>query len=242
MISSVFKAAAAGLALLMAGPVSATVVSYTDEATFLAALGGTPVVEVFGAAAIDFADNSTGNAIGSGMTVDVNGATGDVGLTGLGQLKLEVDGAAGDLLSVTLNFTNALLGFGFVIQNDSQTNTAGVDLEEIGISIGGSSLLLSDVAGLTTSSNGAFVSSVENTAPVFFGFSSATAFSSITFLHGALIAPGGVPGSLEQFFLNSATLVPASSPPVTAIPLPGGLPLLLTALGGFFWLRRRQTG
>lgn len=239
MMSSVFKAAAC--LLLVAGPVSAAIVTYTDEAAFLAALGGTPVVETFGGTAIDFAGNSTGNAIGSGMTVDLDGTNGDVGLTGLGQLKVEVDGGAGDLLSVTLNFPDALMGFGFVIQNDSQTHTGGVDLEEIGVSLGGSSLLLSDVAGLTTSANGAFVRSVETTAPAFFGFSSATAFSSLTFLHGGLIAPGGVAGSLEQFFLTSATLVPASAAPLTPIPLPAGLPLLLGALGGFFWLRWRQT-
>ncbi len=222
-------------------PATAAVVTYVDQAAFEAAVGVPVITEEFDGAASDFAPDSMGNAVGSGITIDVNGPagsstdTGPTGLTGNGQLESEVD-SSGDILTIGMNFAAPVFGFGFVIQNDSQTTASGLDLEEIGILLGGESFILSDILGLSDSSDGNSVSSVNGTGPQFFGFISDTAFSSLEFVHGDDVAPGGVSGGNEEFYLNSAVLAPA----IAAVPLPAGLPLLLVGLGGMALVRGRR--
>ena len=226
---------------MAAAPASAAVVTFTDQASFEAAFGSPVIIEEFDGPASELAADSTGNAVGSGITVDVNGPAGGsldippIGLTGNGQLDAEVDSFV-EVLTIGLNFADPLLGFGFVIQNDSQTVARGLNLEEIGILLGGESFILSDILGLTNSSDGENVSSANGTGPQFFGFLSDTAFSSLEFVHGDDVAPGGVSGSVESFFLNSAVLAPQ----VATVPLPAGLPLLLAGLGGMAMIGRRR--
>lgn len=220
---------------------SAAVLTYTDQSAFESVFGANIFTEDFNGAASDFGADSTGNPIGSGITVDVNGPadgssdTGPTGLTGKGQFEAEVDFLS-DILSIDLNFAAPLIGFGFVIQNDSQSDASGLDLEEIGVLVGGESFILSDILGLTNSSDGKLVSTVENSGPQFFGFTSDIAFSAFTFVHGDDVAPGGVSGSSEEFFLNSTILVPE----VAAVPLPAGGFLLISGLAGIAALRRHK--
>ena len=79
--------------VLAAAPASAAVVTFTDQASFEAAFGSPVIIEEFDGPASEFAADSTGNAVGSGIKVDVNGpANGSldippIGLTGNGPVS-----------------------------------------------------------------------------------------------------------------------------------------------------------
>lgn len=219
----------------------ATVTTFSDFASFQAALGAAPLItETFDGPASDFGKDSVGNPIGSGMTLDLIGPagtstdTGPTGLTGDGRLRSEVDSSE-DVLSSRINFAEALFGFGFIIQDSGPLSSPAFDTEEVGIEIAGSSFLISDVTGDSDSSNGDPVPRF-SLGPVFVGFISDTAFSSINLVHGDFIAAGGVNGFSEAFSIDTAYLSPA----VAVVPLPAGLPLLLAGLGGLALLRRKR--
>ncbi len=230
-------AAAAVLALSTAAQ-AATFTTFTDRAAFEAAISGvpqiaTPVVEDFNGAEVDFGENSTGGVVGSRTTVDIVGHSGDTsdqGLTGTGFFEGEVDGGGSDEADIVFN-TGPILGFGLDGLQDNN-DTPEFDSEEIGILFGGELFLVSDLLGLTDSSSGAELDDAE-AGPVFIGIVSDTVFSGFTLLHGDKIAPGGVDGANENFWIDELVLAPA-------VPLPAGLPLLLAGLGAFGFMRRRR--
>lgn len=218
-----------------------TVTVFTDQVLFEAALT-TSVTEDFNGAASDFAENSSGNSIGTQTTVDLIGGVGDPGPTGLignGFFQGEVDALGDDPLSLNFN-TGHVFGFGLVgLQNDSNSDPGGLDLEEIGIEFAGYSFLVSDLLGLTNSSDGQRVQNVDSTGPVFIGLLADVAQTGFSLVHGDDAAPGAVVGNTEEFFVDA--LVLATAPGVAAVPLPAGLPFLLAGLGGFAALRRVKT-
>ncbi|MDW3223996.1 MAG: VPLPA-CTERM sorting domain-containing protein [Paracoccaceae bacterium] len=242
-IKLVTKSRAIGLAgMLSIAALSAHAASlvtvFTDQALFEAAIA-TPVTEDFNGDRVEFADNSKRNPVGLQTTVDVIGGFDDDsfnGIDGNGFFNGEVDSSlvgSGDGESYVFN-TGPIFGFGLVgLQNDNLTDPAGLDLEEIGISFGTESFLLSDILGLTNSSDGQNVNSVENTDPVFVGFLSTDAQFGFSLFHGDDVAPGGVDGGNERFFLDALIV------DVAPVPLPAGLPLLLGGLGAMAFLRRK---
>lgn len=222
-----------------------TVTLFTDRASFEAAAAAL-VVEDFNGAASDFAANSTGNVIGSQTTLDLIGGAGDAGptgLTGTGFLQSEVDSSSitnGDGLEIQFN-TGSVFGFGLDgLQDDSATSPGGLDLEEIGIQFDGQSFLVSDILGLTNSSNGNSVSTVENTDPVFVGLLSTEAQAGFRLVHGDDVAPGGVSGGNEEFFINELVLAVNNA---NVVPVPAALPMMAAGIGlfGFMGWRRRKT-
>lgn len=229
----------AATTLAIAAPAqAATFTTFTDRAAFETALAGvaviaTPVIEDFNGDEVDFGENASGGVVGQRTTVDIIGHVGDgsdQGLTGTGFFEGEVDGGGTDEADIVFN-TGPILGFGLDgLQDDNETPE--FDPEEIGILFGGELFLVSDLLGLSDSSDGAPVDDTE-TGAVFIGILSDTAFSSFTLLHGDKVAPGGVDGANENFWIDELVLAPA-------VPLPAGLPLLLAGLGAFGVLRRRR--
>jgi hypothetical protein len=225
----------AALGLLTAGQASAGIISFTDEALWLAALGGATVTtETFDGAASSFDANSTGNSIGSGLTLDLIGGVGDTGptgLTGSGKLEFEVDSSSftnSDGLNIRISGLSAM---GFALRNltDDSLFSPAVNLHEIGIDIGGTSFLISDVLGLTS---GTETSAADAIAP-FIGFvSSDSIISSFTFVHGDAIR--SVSGGTESFFLEGLSVAAVES-----VPAPGTLALFGLGLAGLVWKRRK---
>lgn len=238
-------------ALALAGVMSVAALSaqsasfvtvFTDQSLFEAAIA-TKVVEDFNGPEVEFADNSIGNSVGAQTTVDVIGGFNDSsfnGIDGNGFFSGEVDSSpliTDDGEAYTFN-TGSIFGFGLVgLQNDDLNDPAGLDLEEIGISFGSESFLVSDLLGLTDSSNGNFVNNAEADGPVFLGFLSSTAQDGFSLFHGDDVAPGGVNGNTEGFFVDALILDVA--PDIAPVPLPAGLLLLLGGLGVMAFLRRK---
>jgi hypothetical protein len=238
MLESYMKLSIVSIALILglAAQSHAGIITYTDYSAWQAALGGSSqVTEDFNGSASNFSANSTGNSIGTYTTLDLIGGVGDPGPTGLtddGFLEGEVDSSSfstSDGLSLQFNASN-IFGFGILgLQNDSNSSPGGLDLEEVGIEFGGESFLVSDILGLTNSSDGNSVSSTENSQPIpFIGFLSDTTASSFSFVHGDSVALGGVSGGNEAFYIDSLVLARADVPEPSAIAL---LALGLTWLG-----------
>lgn len=148
-------------ALLMLSPIAANadVITFTNEAAWVAALGGaTTTTETLDGAASSFAANSTGNVIGSGLTLDLIGPavgndTGPTGSTGHGQLQFEVDGGGGDALDILINGPQ-MIGFALLnLTDDSLTSPEG-KLHELGVLVAGSGFLISDILGISTDVSG----------------------------------------------------------------------------------------
>ncbi len=221
---------ASAFMLTIAGNMSqanAAVFVFTDQTTWKNALSGASFeTENFDNGASSFSANSTGNVIGSSLTVDLIGGVGDTGptsLTGTGFFEGEVDSSSfttGDGLTLNFNSNSPLKGFGILgLQNDNASNPGSLDLEEIGIEVSGESFLVSDILGLTNSSDGKFISNdVENTAPLpFLGFISDTEITSFKFLHGDFVAPGRVRGNAEEFYIDGIVTASASVPEPASI-------------------------
>ena len=135
---------------------------------------------------------------------------------GNGFFEGEVDSssfATSDGLTLQFN-ADKMYGFAFEgMQNDSISSPTGLDLEEIGFEILGEKFLLSDILGLSDSSNNNNVSTINSTSVIsFVGFVSTSLFSGFNMLHGDFVAPGGVSGGNEEFYIDSMTVaVPAPS-------------------------------
>ncbi|AFY56459.1 PEP-CTERM putative exosortase interaction domain-containing protein [Rivularia sp. PCC 7116] len=216
------------------GQANANVSVFTDRTAWENALFGASFeTETFDGAETSFDPNSTGNVIGNSLNVDLIGGVGDsspIGLTGNGFLVGEVDGSGSDALTLQFNTSSAIGGFGILgLQDDSTSSPGGLDLEEMGVEVNGEKFLISDILGLTDSSDGERVSTVENDDPIsFIGFISDAEINSFNFLHGDLVAPGEVSGSNENFYIDG--IVTASTTPV-AVPEPASMLGLLAVTG-----------
>lgn len=231
-----FSFAAVALATLAATSGNAAVQVFTDRAAFEAAANST-TFNSFNGAAAPLAPNSFGNPVAPGITVDVIGGvgeTGDIpGKTGDGFFFVDVDNSSktsGDGRDVRFNFSAFGFGITDLIDDEGSDNRA----QEIGITFAGTSFLLSDILGLTTSSNGEAVPSTSIGPLPFIGFLSDSLQDGFTFTHGDNLVAAGVDGANEDFLLGGLILADAAP-----VPLPAGLPMLLAALTGFAALRRR---
>lgn len=247
---------AAGL-LLCAGPVNAATITsiFTDESAFNAVLTSS-TTEGFNGAAQTFGAGQTAAAIGSGLTMDTTGQfdSDDSRIIGNGFLELELDndsapnagGNASDP-NVVISFNTAgINAFGLWIQNDSDTTSGEVDLDNIGFIIDTEMLLLTDALGTTDSSTAlAEIDTPKSTGPVFIGFVLDMAISEFGLIHGDNIAPFGVAGSFEDFYVDSltfgSTATTTTPPPPPPVPLPATAVLLLTGIASLgVWARRRM--
>ncbi len=232
-------------------PVAQAITVFTDQTAWENALSGASFeTENFDGAASSFDANSTGNVIGSFLTVDLIGGVGDTGPTGLtgdGFFLGEVDASGDDALTLKFNTGSAVTGFGILgWQNDEPDGDAppggGLDLEEYGIEVNGDRFLLSDILGLTNSSDGNPIEdSINSSGPIpFVGFISDTQITSFSLLHGDLVVPAGVSGSSDDFLMDGiviASTTPASTPEPASIL---GL-LAVGAVGAASKLKRKQS-
>ncbi|MEJ6397149.1 VPLPA-CTERM sorting domain-containing protein [Yoonia sp. 208BN28-4] len=242
------KSIALVASLTLAHSASAAVVAYTDYNTWLSAVSaaGPTTNQAFNGNASSFAANSTGNVIGSRTTVDLDGGlfdTGPTGLDGSGSFRGEVDSSSktlSDGLGLNFNFDSGVSGFG--LRNFRTAPSAfdnSLSLNEIGISVAGTSYLLSDLLGLTNSSDGNFVNQTTTTNGVFVGFVSDTDLTGFSLIHGDFVAPGFVSGGNEEFLIGSLRL---AGPVPSTVPVPAALPMLLAGLAAFGamgWRRKR---
>lgn len=199
---------------------SAGVMAYTDKTAWENALAGQIfATNDFNGPQQSFSANSINNNLGSGISLDLIGGVGDTGPTrinGNGFFEGEVDSssfASGDGLTLQFN-ADKMYGFAFEgMQNDSTSTPTGLDLEEIGFEILGEKFLLSDILGLSNSSDNNNVPTINSTGVIpFIGFVSTSLFNSFNMLHGDFVAPGGVSGGNEEFYIDSmTTAVPAPS-------------------------------
>ncbi|MBV6625353.1 MAG: PEP-CTERM sorting domain-containing protein [Rivularia sp. (in: Bacteria)] len=216
------------------GQANANVSVFTDRTAWENALSGASFeTETFDGAQSSFEANSTGNVIGNSLNVDLIGGVGDTGPTGLagnGFFEGEIDSSGDDALTLQFNTSSAITGFGILgLQDDSVSSPGGLDLEEIGVEVNGEKFLISDILGLTDSSDGQSVSTVENVDPIsFIGFISDSEINSFNLLHGDLVAPGEVSGGNENFYIDG--IVTASTTPV-AVPEPASMLGLLAVTG-----------
>ncbi len=243
--------ALSAIVALSVSAADAAVVGFTDRASFDAAVAALSTTTLdFNSQTTPGAFSGNGNAIGGGLTLDVSpdaasvffvgGGLEDFGFPGNGTLELEPE--AGDMIdgrpgSARINFPNPIFGFGFDIE--SEFDRPSVSASEIGFAIDGVNYLLSDILGLTTDAINS-TTEIQN-APIpsgsFAGLLSDTPFTSVRLLHGDDVVPGGVSGGTESILVDNFTI--ASAAPVAPVPLPAGLPLLLTAIAGFAVFRRR---
>ena len=215
------------------------------------------VTDTFEGSQAYFDANSSNNRIGAISTVDLIGGGGDpsdpnnlpdsgpTGLTGTGFFRGEVDNSdkqTQDGLELRFN-SPAIYGFALIgLQRDDNFNDlGGLDREEIGIVVEGESFLVSDLLGLTDSSDG---NEVQNTQPKdvdpnaavpdpipFLGFVTMAPVAGFTLVHGDFVAPGGVVGDNEEFFIDDLVLA--------KVPETGSSLLLFgVSLAGVLWLRK----
>jgi len=109
---------ALGIVSIAQGSAGATVLTFTDQAAWEAALpGATFLTETFDGPANSFAPNSFGNPAGL-VTIDIDGGdddSGPTGITGTGFLQGELDSSGPGELKIDFNRPNmigvAFLGF-----------------------------------------------------------------------------------------------------------------------------------
>ena len=202
---------------------AASITTFTSQSAWEAALLGSVFsTETFDGDASRFAANSTGNRVGNGLTVDVIGHNGDrnrIGLAGNGFFEGEVDSTGPDASSIQFNTAVPIFGFGIQGLRDNN-HTPKINLAEIGVEVGGQKFLISDLLGLTNSSNGKRVKSTGGVAPfIGFVFSHAPT-SGFRLIHGDDAAPGGVAGNTENFYVDGLVFAGAEEVPTPAL-LPG---------------------
>ncbi|MEM9736111.1 MAG: hypothetical protein AAF908_05855 [Pseudomonadota bacterium] len=248
----------AAAVLMAASAEAATISVFTDRGAWETAVTqqqtfGEIVVEDFSGPRRDFLRASTGNQIGSQTTLDVL-STVEPGnppppafITGTGALQIITIGTSTSApISYRLN-VGGVHGFaltGTFVAPILQANRI-IEYQELGIRVAGQSFIVSDILGLTDSSNGQPVPAIRRrglplsnpgdieAVPLFIGFASDMPLGSFELVHGDLVVPQGVPGSFEVSSVDDLVLA-------TAIPLPAGLPLLAAGLGLFAMLRRRR--
>jgi len=206
-------------------PAGAAVTAFDDAAAWRAAVGAVAVATLDGPADV-FADGSSGNPVGALLRLDVVGTAGPsatIGLTGAGFLEGAVSGSAGAPLALGISAVVPVRGIALVGLQDNNATTP-FDASEIGFEVDGASFLLSDILGLTTSADGAAIDTDINVGRTFVGFASAAPITDFRIVHGDRVAPGGVSGAFEAFWVDEIEV--ATAP----IPLPAGLPLLLGGL------------
>jgi len=222
-------------ALVFAGQASATVITYTSQSSWLAALSGAAVTtETFDGASSSFDENTSDNIIGTNLTLDL-GDTGPTGLTGSGQLEFEVDSSStssGQGLEINIKST-VFYGFALLNLTDNESSSPTVNLHEIAIIIDGFGFLLSDILGLTSFPE---TSSEDAIAP-FIGFISTVEISSFQFVHGDAIRD--VTGSYESFWLDGLSIARSMPNPMPAS-APATLAIFGIGLARLGWSRRKK--
>ncbi|MEM7067040.1 MAG: hypothetical protein AAF572_28235 [Cyanobacteria bacterium P01_B01_bin.77] len=226
----------------LADDVRAAVMSFTDRTAWeMALLGNSFEIESFDGDLSRFSANSRGNEVGRFLSVDLVGGIGDpgpTGLTGTGFFEGEVDSSSvsiGDGLALNFNTATPISGVGILgLQNDSIFNPSGLDLQDIGIEVSGERFLVSDILGLTNSLDGNEVPTTENTTPIpFIGFTSDVAITNFSFLHGDFVAPGGVNGTAQEFYIDGLVVASASASASASVSESTSVLGLLLAMGIF---------
>ncbi|MGD1950141.1 MAG: PTPA-CTERM sorting domain-containing protein [Leptolyngbyaceae cyanobacterium] len=217
---------------------AASITAFTSQSAWEAALSGNVFSsETFDGDASSFAANSTGNRVGNGLSVDLDGGRrdpGPTGLTGNGFFRGEVDSFGRDSLALEFNTAVPINGFGILGLRDF--SKVGLDLAEIGIEVGGERFLVSDLLGLSNSDNGRFVFNKPSRKPVpFLGFvSTHGALDGFRLIHGDEVAPGGVLGQSEEFFIDGLVFAGSEEVPTPAL-LPG-----LIGMGAAAFSKRKK--
>ncbi len=110
-----------------------------------------------------------------------------------------MDSSGDDELSLGFDFTSSM-GFAlFGVQNDSFSNASSLALDELAISIGAYSWILSDIIGESKSD-----------IP-FLGFVSDESIDSFSFFHAALIT--GITRTSEEFYIDRIAIAQVPSIP-----------------------------
>lgn len=232
-----FRCAALAALTLLWAPAEGAVIAFTDEAAYNAELAGRGLFveggSTFDGPAVNYGPNSTGGALGGGVTLDVFGHDGDPstqGLDGNGNFAFELDSGGADAVFVGVNLPGPT--FAFSLRDITSATGGNLNAEELAFRVDTTDFLSSDILGLTNSSDGAFVGD-QPTTIAFLGFVSDVAVSNFFIGHGDLVAPGGVSGSFENVDIGALELSQVPLPPAAAL-LGMGVGLLL--------LRRRRGG
>jgi len=200
---------------------SAGLVTYTDRASWESALLGHQILEEdFIGSESDFGSNSSNNIVND-FTIDIIGHDGDSsrqGLTGDGFFAGEVDNSdvvSSDGAIIQFNYST----FAFALNNlqDDSASSPEFNVHEISIEILNEYFLLSDLLGLTTSSDN---SAPDATVP-FIGFISTELFSNFRLHHGDSVRD--ISGGNESFWLDGISYVKT--------PVPESSTLAIFALG-----------
>ncbi len=219
--------AAAGMAFLAGGPASATVISYTDRASFEAALAS-PTTFDFNSQTLNLHVDVTGGTdfgaftisdTGSGSDIYIRDSTSGSASSGIvdGTKFVRYNENSAGAVEMTVTFDSAVRGFGFDY-NNADTN------DDFTLTVDGFSASFPGVLASGTSGFFGLVSSEPSIAGLTFDF-----YDSPTAGSGVL----GVDNFTWSARLNSTT----------SVPLPGTLPLFLSGLAGLGllgWRRRRQ--
>ena len=219
-----FKAVSVIFFLSLCSQSQAAIISYMDQASWESDLVGSSIhYEMFEADSVDLLSDSTQNPIGL-FSVSVLGGGSDpgpTGLTGDGFFQSEVDSSGSDAVSVQFSFDPAW-GFALLgLQNDALSNPSLLDLDEMAISAGEQSWVLSDLVGESTSD-----------VP-FLGFISDELIDSFSIFHAAAISD--VTRTSEEYYIDG---VAVASPAPVSVPEPSLLMILFPGLLGLFMARR----
>ena len=228
---------------------------FTDRTAFEAAVAGyTTTTETFETVTTPTVLGGAGNAIGSGLTLDVSpnarsfildsgGVINieDFGFLGNGLFEVEfndgnmLDGAFG---SGRINFPTGVIAFGFdfaAAQPDNGAITT-INAEEIVFSFDGENYLLSDLLGLTTDGvNSTTTLPRTAVASGFVGFLLSDVISALTLIHANDVVPGGVNHTLESITFDNFTFAQTS-----VVPLPAAAWVFLAGIAGLIGVGKRK--